>query len=219
MINNKDTQRLYRTIALLSVREWLYIVLVVIIGTLIAAFAPRGNPIDDQEVKSRKLIGQIYVVDTTNNGFRVSYATIDNVTQERFDEMRRRPSIRDSLQRLKRAAPIRFGNMLTVDIYDFADFAIRFDPEDIRIHNIFVFGSEKENLYIGENPRIENWAKYINPGTGQGLLYLSRENIYCNDSLRRKRRKVYRYFKCSGLNQFSEYDEHFSHFSEDERIY
>lgn len=219
METSKHTQRQFRIITLLSIREWLAVILIAIIGIVIAAFSPRVNPTDRQATKSRELVDQIYVVDTANNGFRVSYATIENVTQERLNEIRRRRSVQDSLQRLKTTAPLVLGELLKVDIYDFADYAIQFDPDDLRIHNIFVFGPDKENLYVGENPRIENWAKWINSGTAQGLLYLNGENIYCNDSSRQNRRKVYRYFKCNGLNQISDSDEHFSHFSEDERIY
>lgn len=213
---NKNAQRHYRMIALLSIRGWLTVILIAMIGIVVAIFTPKTDPMDDQAIKNCEFVRQIYVVDTTNNGFRVSYKTIHNVTPERIAEIRNRKSVSDSFERLKVMAPVEFGNMLMLDIYDFADFAIRFDPADVRIHNIFVFGPDKEKLYVGKNPRIENWAKFINPGTAQGLLYITTKDIYFHGL---PRRKVYRYFKCSGLNQISEYDEHFSHFSENERIY
>ena len=212
----KDMRRQYRIMALLSIWQWLVLILIVVIGICVAVFSPRIDPIDDQATRNREFVTQIFVVDDKRNGFRVQYITKQSVTKERLDEIQRRSSVRDSLDRLKRMAPLRFGNMLMTDIYDFADFAIQFDPADIRIHNIFVCGPDKEKLYVGENPRIENWAKWIHPGTLQGLLFLRSEDIYCNSA---GWGKVYRYYKCQGIHQISETDEHFSHFSEDERIY
>lgn len=215
-MHNREERWRYRVITLLSIRGWLAVIFIAIVGIIVAVFSPKIESIDDQATVSREIVRQIYVVDENSNGFRVCYATIDNVTKDRLAEIQGRSSVRDSLDRLKTTAPIVFGDMLMLDIYDFADYAIRFDPADIRIHNIFVSGPDKMQLYIGENPRIENWAKWINPATGQGLLYLRAEEIYCIASIRRR---VYRYFLCRGLNQISEYDEHFSHFSEDDRIY
>lgn len=211
-----NTQWQYRIIALLSVWHWLAVILFVIIWIFVEIFSPRVDPVDDQATRSRGFVRQIFVVDDKRNGFRVQYITKEPVTKERLDEIRQRISVRDSLDRLETMAPQVFGNMLMTDIYDFADFAILFDPADIRIHDIFVSGPDKEKLYIGENPRINNWAKWIHPGTLQGLLYLRCEDIYSNSA---GRIKVYRYYECYGNHQISDTDEHFSHFSEDERLY
>ena len=202
--------------ALLSIWPWLAVILIAVIWIFVEIFTPRIAPIDNQLTRSRGFVGQIFVVDDKRNGFRVRYITKEPVTKERLDEIQHRTSVRDSLERLKTMAPEVFGNMLLTDIYDFAGFAVQFDPADIRIHNIFVTGPDKEKLYIGENPRIENWARWIHPGTLQGLLYLKSEDIYFNTA---EWGKVYRYHECRGIHQISETDEHFSHFSEDERIY
>lgn len=212
----KEVRRRYRVIAILAVWRWLIVILIAVIGIAVAAFSPSQNPIDNQATRSRELVRQILVADDKRNGFAVWYITRDRVTKDRLTEIRRRSSVRDSLENLKRAAPLKFGNMVHTDIYDFADFAVQFDPPDIQIYNIFVSGPDKEKLYIGENPRIRNWAKWIHPGTQQGLLFLRSEDIYCNHA---GHGKVYRYFECRGVNQISDNDEHFSHFSEDERIY
>lgn len=143
-----------------------------------AVFSPQEDPLDRSAIKSRQLVTEIYVVDSTNNGFRVSYATINSVTRERFEEIRSRPAVRDSLSKLMEVAPRKFPDMVHLDIYDFADFAKRFDPADIRIHNIFVYGREKENMYIGDNPLIRNPARSIDRRTAQGLLYIRDEDIY-----------------------------------------
>lgn len=217
MINDfKELQRHYRIMALLSVWPWLAVIMIAVIWGFVEYLSPRIDPIDDQATRAREFVRQIFVVDEKRNGFRIQYITKEPVTKERLDEIRQRSSVKDSLNRLKMMAPKVFGNMLRTDIYDFADFAIHFDPTDIRIHNIFVSGPEKEKLYIGENPRIKNWAKWIHPGTLQGLLFIRSEDIYSNSA---RRIKVYRYFECYGNHQISDTDEHFSHFSENERLY
>ncbi|WP_418990758.1 hypothetical protein [Alistipes sp.] len=202
--------------ALLAIWPWLAVILCAVIWIFVEIFSPRIDPIDNQATRSRELVRQLFVVDDKRNGFRVRYITKEPVTKERLDEIQRRTSVRDSMERLRTKAPKVFGNMLLTDIYDFAGFAVQFDPADIRIHNIFVCGPDKEKLYIGENPRIENWAKWIHPESLQGLLYLTSEDIYCNTA---RWGKVYRYHECRGNNQISVTDEHFSHFSEEERIY
>lgn len=212
----KELQRQYRIMALLSVWPWLVVVLIAVIWIFVEIFTPRIDPIDNQSIRKREFISQIFVVDDNRNGFRLHYITKEPVTPERSDEIRRRTSVRDSMERLKKMAPQVFGDMLMTDIYDFAKFAVRFDPKDIMINDIFVSGPDKEKLYIGENPRIKNWAKWIHPGTLQGLLFIRSEDIYSNSA---RRIKVYRYFECYGNHQISDTDEHFSHFSEDERLY
>ena len=215
MKDDREVQRQYRMLALLGISKWLFLGLIVLIGIAVAIFSSDEDPLDRSATKSRQILKEIYVVDSTFNGFRVSYATINSVTKARFDEIYSRPAIMDSLERLMELAPRRFGDMVNLDIYDFADFAKRFDPADVQIHNIFVCGSKKERMYIGDNPLIKNPARFIDPATSQGLLYIRSEDIYCPDSTRRK---VYRYFQCRGMFQLSDADEHFSHFSEDERI-
>jgi len=216
MNGNSNLKRHFRAQALLAVSGRIFVAAVAVIGIFVGIFSPRVDPRDASAVKSREIVHQIYVVDSTDNGFRVAYATRESVTAERLDEIWSRPAVRDSLERLKWAAPRHFGSLLHTDIYDFADFAVPFDPEGVQIHNIFVTGADKERLYVGDNPRLDDEARWINPATAQGLLYLRSEDIYYRAS---RRRRVYRYFRCRGLDETSDTDEHFSHFTEDERIY
>jgi hypothetical protein len=146
----------------------------------------------------------------------VVYATAHAVTPERLGEIKSRPHIRDSISKLKIEAPRHFGDMLPVDIYDFTEYALRFDPDpDIHIHNVFVHGMEKMNLYTGPNPAIENPAEWISVKTLQGVLYINRKDILRYTS---RSEKVYRYWRCRIPYERSDTDEHFSHFSEDERL-
>lgn len=214
-MNDQNERRQYRTLALLGISKWIFLGLIVLIGILVTVFSPEEDPLDRSTVKSRELVREVLVADSNGNGFRVNYATINSVTKARYEEICSRPATRDSIDRMSELAPRKFGDMLYTDIYDFANFAKHFDPADVRIHNVFVFGRQKKGLYFGENPRIKNWAKHYDPETEQGILYIKGEDIYYTDSTGPKR---YRYYKCYGMHQFSDTDEHFSHFSEDERL-
>lgn len=106
---------------------------------------------------------------------------------------------------------------IETNIYDFSRFLLQFTLDrDVEIHNIFVYGDEKSNFYVGPNPKIPNSANFFHFGTEQGLQYINREDIYYRsfDTL-----KIYRYWKCYGINALSYQDERFSHFSENDRIW
>ena len=180
-------------------------------------FANKPDPMDDSINTSREIVEHIIVSDSTQNGFRVVYATENSVTKERLEEIRKRPVIIDAFKRLKADAPVYFGNMVETDIYDFAEFAIKYDSDPaIRIHNIFIDGSEKVNMYARPNPNIPNCVTFINPNTDQGIQYLSYGDIYYRD---RVNNRIYRYWKCYGNNSTSSTDERFSHFSESQRLW
>lgn len=129
--------------------------------------------------------------------------------------MSKRKYIDDNIDSLKINTLRKFGCMLYTDIYEYADFALGYNIDtNLVIEEIFVYEREKSALYIGENSKIPNSAKWFDPNTNQGLLYIKRTDIY----YRLGNERVYRYFKCPGLYQTSKEDEHFSHFSEDDRI-
>jgi hypothetical protein len=180
-------------------------------------FEPRRGSLDAGTDRAGRVVAEVMVTDSARNGFRVVYATTDAVTPAKAKEIRSRRHIGDSIARLKAEAPRYFGDMLTTDIWDFTGFALRFDPDpDVCIHNVFVAGARKQNLYIGPNPAIENPAKWINATTLQGVLYINREDISHHTS---RSQKVYRYWRCRIPFNLSDTDEHWSHFSEDDRLY
>jgi hypothetical protein len=217
MNNQRYTESEYRTKTLLIISPWLFFLLLVITGIAKSCFGGGIDPIDDDIMSSRKIVEHLNVFDTTRNGFRVVYATKNNVTEARLEEIRSRKHIKETFKRLQVEAPVHFGgSLLDTDIYDFAGFALRYDPgPDIVLHNIFVAGHKKSNLYIGKNPDIDNPALYFDSRTEQGIQYLSRDDIYCRRAVKKR---IYRYWRCSSLNRTSKTDERFSHFSEDERI-
>lgn len=197
---------------------WLFIALIVLICLVKDCVGPKVDPMDNSYMTSFGIVDHVYVCDSTYNGFRVVYVTTKPVTDARLDEIRHRRNVKDGFARLQRDAPIYFGgSLLYTDIYDFAIFAKGIDIDsDIEIHNIFVMGKEKMDLYIGPNPKIENPAQWMNMGTEQGNQYLSHREIFSCSS---GNHSIYRYWKCRSPYNISLTDERFSHFPEDERLY
>jgi len=174
------------------------------------------DPLDNSIIKSPEIVEHVMVLDSSYNGFRVVYATVMPVTKMRLQEIKSREHITDAFEKLQHDAPIHFQGLLETDIHDFASFAKSYDADkDIRIHNIFVAGTQKKNLYLGPNPMIKNPAEWIDENTDQGVQYLKSDDIYY---LYSEPDKVYRYWKCHSIHSMSTKDERFSHFSEDDRI-
>ena len=216
-MNNKANKADIIASILMSNWIWVIIILIVIIGLIKSCIGDDIDPLDDSVNKSREVVEHVIVTDSTHNGFRVVYATKNSVTPERFAEIKSRAHIKSSFDKLKTEARLHFGSLLDVDIYDFADFTFKYEVDpDIELHNIFIEGVDKCNLYIGPNPKIINNARFFNAGTEQGAQYLSHDDIYYR---RRKEDRVYRYWKCYGIHATSSTDERYSHFSEDERLW
>ena len=215
-MKNYHTETEYRTAALLKIAPTLFILLIVVIGIIKSCVGTKIDPMDDSINATREIVHIFNIVDSTYNGFRIVYATKNNVTSERLKEIQSRKHINDAIKKLHADAPLYFGNMVDTDIYDFAEFAVQYDADpDIVLHNIFVFGAEKTKLYARNNPKITNCATWINPSTEQGVQYLSQDDIYRR---RDKEDRIYRYWKCTGLYSTSYTDERYSHFSEEDRI-
>ncbi len=202
-----------------AIGPWAFIITIIVIVGLIKGCLPdKTDPMDNSINKAREILEHVMVRDSTDNGFRVVYATKNPVTDERYKEIRSRQHIRDGFERLKEEAPAHFGgSLLETDICDFALYAYRFHiDDDICIHNIFVAGVEKMGFYVQPNPSLENCVTRMNYGTEQGNQYLNEQdiNIYIPNGGRR-----YRYWKCRFLLQVSDTDERFSHFTADEKLH
>mgnify|MGYP000059635505 CR=1 FL=1 len=198
---------------------WTCLVALVLIIGLARTCIPDGtDPIDNSINKSVQVLEHLYVRDSRGNGFRVVYATSHAVTDGRFEEIRSRPAIRKAFGRLQRDAVARYNDdMLDVDICEFALFARRYDVDaDITIHNIFVCGREKMNLYVRPNPGMPGGATWMNMETEQGNQYLNATDV--NYRIPAGGR-IYRYWKCGFLNEVSDTDERFTHFTEEERLW
>lgn len=205
-----------RWLVFLKISPWLFIILIVIIGLFVEC-CDNTDPIDNSINKSREFVETVSVLDKTGTGFRVTYITVKDVTKERLDEIQSRPHIQLAFNKMKKDVIEHFRNgLLNVDIYEFALFARQYDcDDDITINCIFVSGSDKMKHYIGPNPKIPNSAEWMDATTEQGNLYIKNSDIY---GYERGDSVLYRYYKCRCPYDFSYSDEHFSHFSEDERI-
>lgn len=202
---------------LLCLLPWIAVILIAVISILKDYFHP-PDPMDDSINAVREIVRHLEVCDSTHNGFRVVYATTEAVTTLRLEEIRSREALNNAFDSLEHNAAVHFGgSLLQIDIYDFAAYARHFDvDDDVRMHNIFVFGKEKQGMYTGVNPEIKNPATWINPSTEQGVQYIDADDIYFR---KQKSERVYRYWKCYGNNSISTTDERFSHFSEPERLW
>lgn len=207
-----------RLLVLVKLCPWLFIGLICLIALVRDCSGPDVDPMDHSYMKNYGVIDHVYVVDSTGNGFRMVYVTTEPVTDARLNKIRQQGDIRTAFARLQHDAPMHFGgSLLETDIFDFADFAKQYDVgPDVELHNIFVSGHEKMDLYIGPNPGIENSARWMDPRTEQGNQYLSSREIFrCST----KSYRIYRYWRCRAPHHISLTDERFSHFSEDERLY
>lgn len=214
---NKRAEQQIRHKVIFSLSPW--IVLLFIIGAcLLKDYLIRPDPMDDSINAAREVVRHLEVCDTTRNGFRIVYVTSKAVTTQRLEEIRSRKPLNNAFDSLQHTAATYFGGtLLETDIYDFAAYALRFDVDnDVRMHNIFISGKEKQEMYARPNPKITNAATWINSSTGQGVQYISSDDIYFR---RKKTERVYRYWKCLGNNAISTTDERFSHFSEAERLW
>lgn len=210
----KETE--IKLIVLTHLAPYLFVGLIVFIGVIVTC-TDHTNPMDNSINKQIEYVKQLEVLDKNGNGYRVTYVTIDPVTKTRLEEIQSRPHLRAAFLRLQREAPAHFGgSLLDTDIHDFARFARQYDCDgQIKIHCIFVHGIDKMNHYIGENPLIKNSARWMNVNTEQGNQWINRSDVYA--SIKGKV-NYYRYWKCQVPYCISETDEHYSHFSEDNRL-
>lgn len=212
----QEEQRI-RTLVAVKLLPWAVLVLIVLVAQVKDCAGPRIDPMDDSINAEREVVCHLTVCDTTGNGFRVVYATARPVTTARLEEIRSRKEVIALFRFLQDSAALHFGgSLLETDIYDFAAYVRQFELKDIVLHNIFVAGEQKQNLYIRPNPRIDNAATWINAGTEQGVQYINRTDIY---SRMTPDERIYRYWKCYGNNSISRTDERFAHFSEEERVW
>lgn len=192
--------------------------LIIIIGLIKGCVGDDIDPMDNSINKAREVVTHLHVVDSTKNGFRVVYVTTNAVTEERLEEIRSRKTINDAFERLQHDAPLHWnGSLMDADICDFAIFALKYNVDkDITIHNIFIDGVEKMELYVQPNPNIPECATWMNFETKQGVQYINENDINFRIPAGEK---IYRYWKASNLLEYSHTDERFSHFLKKDRLW
>jgi len=215
MTKNKESE--YRIATLLSIYPWFIIILSILFVFVKDLIKPRIDAMDNDIIVSMGIVRTFKVVDSTHNGFRVSYGTQRPVSNARLLEIQSRAHLQESFRKLQIEAPLHLKSLIETDIYDFADFAIQYDcDKDVELKTIFVYGEEKSAMYARPNANLSNSARWIDPNTQQGLQYLKKDDIYYR---KHSGEKTYRYWQCFGIRATSSTDERFAHFSEIERVY
>lgn len=216
MMKQNPTNNEFTTVTLLASSKWLFVIVVAIVGVIRYTVIPDTDPMDNSIMTSQEVVEHVLLRDKTGNGFRVVYATANQVSKARFNEISSRRHIIEGFEKMEKDAKARFDDMLTVDIYEIADFVLQYESDpDIVIHNIFIWGKTMGKLYIGNSPNIENSAQWFDSNTEQGALYLKRDDIYFH---KRTGKKIYRYWKCKPPHATSSIDERYAHFSEKQRV-
>ena len=191
---------------------WAFLFIIFCIDSCISEDDP-----DNSMNAAVELFPDVYIRDSTGNGFRVVYATAGAVTKERYYEMHSSKSYRRMIDSLQAAAMNHFnGDLLNADLVEFARLAVNYTEPDMSMHNIFCTGKEKMEFYLRPNPEIPGSENlWLNYETEQGNQYLKWEDIHIhipNDSV------IYRYWRCPVLHRYSNTDERFAHFSKDDII-
>ncbi|MCD7938360.1 MAG: hypothetical protein LUG98_15995 [Tannerellaceae bacterium] len=163
----------------------------------------------EEEIKWSRIFSTIQVVDSTGNGFEITYHIPNATTEKEFQEILSRKHIHQKQQQLKEDAPQYFDSLLEADIYDFGDFAITYDVDSIKIKNIFIYGEGKYAMYSQPHPEMENCATEIDKETRKGAQFIDGGFLY--NHLRLKY-KVYEYWMCKHPYSYSLSDERYIHF-------
>ena len=185
------------------------IIFTLIIGEVKECAGEKVDKIDNSINIRKYAFKNLYVTDSIRNGFEVVYQTVNDVTSARLDEIRSRQHVKEAFMALKNDAPIHFGLMLNTDIYDFAEFAKRYDyDKDVKINAIFVSGRDKEAMYQRPSPRGATFASGNEIFYEQGIQYIYGSDIY---PYAENPERTYRYWQCNGTYSTSTTDERYSH--------
>lgn len=156
------------------------------------------------------------VVDESGNGFKIVYCSTW-MTINRLMEVLSHESIEDNLDSLRGVVLNHFnGNLLDVDIYNFAEVVKYFeiDPK-LGVNRILVCGKERKLRYFNPNPNLPDGVTEYDPRTDQGILWIDNKDIFCGNE---NAQKIYRYWKVSWPGEISDTDEHFTHFTSKQKV-
>lgn len=184
------------------------LILIAVIGLFRSCMGIGEIDIDNSYMVQRYTFDRAYIEDSTGNGYELLWYTTNHVTQKRYEEILTRQHIRDSYKRLKAEAGDHFNHkLIETDIYDFVEYAKQFDIDpDVRLANIWVYGSDYERLYRQPNsafPEVHTPFAY-----GIGILFLKEFDVYPYNP---EARRTYRYWQCEAT---SSSDERFTHVTE-----
>lgn len=189
-----------------------FLILIAVIGIFRSCMGIGDINIDSSYMVQRYQFDRGYVEDSTGNGYELLWYTTNSVTQKRYEEILTRQPIRESYKRLKAEAGDHFNhNLIETDIYDFAAWAKSYDIDpDVRLVNIWVYGSEYKKLYRQPN---NDFPEVFTPFAHDiGILFLKEFDVYPYNP---ETGRTYRYWQCEVT---SSSDERFNHVTEQDYL-
>lgn len=189
-----------------------FLILIAVIGLCRSCMGYDEIDIDNSYMVKRYQFDRAYVEDSTGNGYELLWFTTDYVTEKRYKEILTRKPIWDSYKRLEAEAGDHFNHrLIETDIYDFVKWAKRYDIDpDVRLTNIWVYGTEYKKLYRQPNerfPEVQTPFAY-----DIGILFLKEFDVYPYNL---QAGRTYRYWQCEVT---SSSDERFSHVTEQDYL-
>ena len=192
-----------------------FLILIGIIALFRSCMGYGEIDIDNSTMLRRYMYDRINITDTMGNGYEILLYTTNAVSDKRYEEIKSRQHLRDSYKQLKAEAVDYFDNdLLNTDIYDFVEYAKRFDVDscDVRLVNIWVYGSQYEALYQQPNTDFPLKIDQIDKIHNLGVLYLKENDVYPYNLTSPR---TYRYWQCEAT---SLQDERYSHITEADQV-
>lgn len=192
-----------------------FLILIGIIALFRSCMGYGEIDIDNSTMLRRYMYDRINITDTMGNGYELLLYTTNAVSDKRYEEIKSRQHLRDSYKQLKAEAADYFDNdLLNTDIYDFVEYAKRFDVDscDVRLVNIWVYGSQYEALYQQPNSDFPLKIDQIDRINNLGVLYLKENDVYPYNLTAPR---TYRYWQCEAT---SLQDERYSHITEADQV-
>lgn len=186
-----------------------FIIMIATIGLCRSCMGIGEIDIDNSYMIRRYQFDRTFIEDSTGNGYELLWYTTNHVTEKRYREILTRQAIWDSYNRLEDEAGDHFNHrLIETDIYDFVTWAKGYDIDpDVRLVNIWVYGSECKKLYRQPNDSTPE-VVHTPFAPDIGILYLEESDIYPYNPDADRR---YRYWQCEVT---SESDERFNHVTE-----
>ena len=191
-----------------------FIVLILIIAMFRSCMGYDEIDIDNSTMRRREMYDRTVIKDSTGNGYELLWYTTNPVSDRRYEEIKSRKHLDESYKKLKKEAAAHFDNdLINTDIYDVVKYAKTFDIDsaDVRLVNIFIYGSEYEKLYQRQHKDYPDGWEMLDDDDFGGL-YLEEYDVYKRNN---SALPYYRYWGCYAT---SLYDERYTHVTRSDRL-
>lgn len=186
-----------------------------VFGVLIlAAMLVKSVIADPDEIdigaKEHRVLSSMLLADSTGSGFKIYFASLHAITEERGELLSKKPDIHKFYDQL--SAKASHVEWLSADPYDVVDLMKSVGmPDSIKAFHIVGSGSLKHKLYLRPNPKDSSMSTKASVGIpNQGMVYLTENDIASYDS--NKPLRPYNYLRAN-WNQpvLSQNDEKYTH--------